>query len=117
MKRLYTAAVNSLRGIRCGLRREAALREELIALAAAVPLGVPLAPTWTWYVAMIAALLAVVSVEMLNTAIEKLADHTTEGRHPEIGIIKDYGSAAVFFMLCVAVLIWIAAVILRLGLF
>jgi diacylglycerol kinase (ATP) len=117
VKRLYTATVNSLRGLRYGLRREAALREELIVLAAAMPLGVPLAPSWTWYVAMIAALLAVLSVEFLNTAIEKLADHTTQGRHPEIGMIKDYGSAAVLCMLCVAALIWIAAVGVRFGLF
>ncbi len=116
MKRLYTATVNSLRGLRCGWCREAALREELIALAAAVPLGVPIAPSWVWYIAMVGALLAILSVEFLNTAIEKLADHTTQGRHPEIGMIKDYGSAAVFCVLCIAVLIWIAAVLLRLGL-
>jgi diacylglycerol kinase (ATP) len=117
VKRLYTATVNSLRGLRHGLRHEAALREELIALAVALPLGVPIAPSWVWYIAMIGALLALLSVELLNTAIEKLADHTTQGRHPEIGMIKDYGSAAVLCMLCVAALIWIAAVILRLGLF
>ena len=117
MKRLYTATINSLRGLRHGLRHEAALREELIVLATAVPLGFPIAPTWVWYVAMIAALLAVLSVELLNTAIEKLADHTTQGRHPQIGMIKDYGSAAVLCMLGVAALIWIAAVGQRLGLF
>ena len=116
MKRLYTATINSLRGLRHGLRREAALREELIALGAAVPLGLPIAPSWAWYIAMIGALLAVLSVEFLNTAIEKLADHTTQGRHPEIGTVKDYGSAAVFCMLCVTAAIWIAAFISRLGL-
>jgi diacylglycerol kinase (ATP) len=115
VKRLYTATLNSLRGLRYGFGHEAALREELIALAAAIPLGVPIAPSWVWYVAMIGALLALLSIELLNTAIEKLADHTTQGRHPEIGMIKDYGSAAVFCMLCVAALIWVAAVIVRLG--
>jgi diacylglycerol kinase (ATP) len=117
VKRLYTATVNSLRGLGYGLRREAALREELIVLAAAIPLGVLLAPSWTWYIAMVGALLAVLSVEFLNTAIEKLADHTTQGRHPQIGMIKDYGSAAVLCMLCVAAMIRIAAVGVRLRLF
>jgi diacylglycerol kinase (ATP) len=115
VKRLYTATINSLRGLRYGLRHESALREELIVLAAAVPLGIPIAPTWVWYIAMIGALLALLSVELLNTAIEKLADHTTQERHPQIGMIKDYGSAAVLCMLCVAALIWIAAVVLRFG--
>jgi diacylglycerol kinase (ATP) len=116
VKRLYTATVNSLRGLRYGFCHEAAVREELIVLAAAVPLGVLIAPTWVWYIAMVGVLLAVLSVELLNTAIEKLADHTTQGRHPQIGMIKDYGSAAVLCMLCVAALIWIAAIGLRLGL-
>jgi diacylglycerol kinase (ATP) len=115
VKRLYNATVNSLRGLHHGFRREAALREEAIALAAAIPFGVLIAPTWGWYVAMIGVLLALLSVEFLNTAIEKLADHTTQGRHPEIGVVKDYGSAAVFCMLCVTGLIWIAAAIVRLG--
>jgi diacylglycerol kinase (ATP) len=115
VKRLYNATVNSLRGLHHGLRHEAALRQEAIALAAAIPFGVLIAPTWGWYVAMIGTLLALLSIELLNTAIEKLADHTTEGRHPEIGAVKDYGSAAVFCMLCVTSLIWIAAGIVRLG--
>ncbi len=115
MKRLYNATVNSLRGLHYGFRYEAALREEAIVLAAAVPFGVLIAPTWGWYVAMIGAPLAVLSVEFLNTSIEKLADHTTEGRHTEIGTVKDYGSAAVFCMLCVTGLIWIAAAIVRLA--
>lgn len=117
MKRLYSATVNSLRGLHHGLRHEPALREEAIILVAAVPFGVLIAPTWAWYVAMVGALLAVLSVELLNTAVEKLADHTTPGQHPEIGAVKDYGSAAVFCMLGVAGLIWIVAAILRVGRF
>lgn len=116
MKRLISATVNSLRGLRCGIGREAALRQEAIVLAAAVPFGVLVAPSLAWYVAMIASLLALCSVEFLNTAIEKLADHTTRERHPDIGMLKDYGSAAVFCMLCVAGLVWIAAAALRIGL-
>lgn len=117
MKRLLSATANSWRGVCCGLRREAALRQEVIALAVAVPVGMLIAPTLEWYVAMIGVLLALCSVEFLNTAIEKLADHTARERHPDIGIVKDYGSAAVFCMLCLAGLIWIAAAILRIRLF
>jgi len=117
VKRLYSASVNTLRGLRYGLRREAALREEAIVLAAAVPLGLPIAPSVAWYVAMIGSLVAVLAVELLNTAIEKLADHITRAQHPEIGVIKDFGSAAVFCVLCLAGLIWLAAVAIRCGLF
>lgn len=117
MKRLYSASLNSLRGFRHGIGREAALREEAALLAAAVLLGFFIAPNWIWYVAMIGAWLAVLAVELLNTAIERLADHTSPQRHPDIGVLKDYGSAAVFCMLCLAGLIWFTAIALRTALF
>ncbi len=116
MKRLYSATVNTLRGLRYGLRHEAALREEAILLLVAVALGLLVAPGLGWYVAMVGSLLAVLAVELLNTAVEKLADHVTHEQHPAIGVIKDFGSAAVFCALCLAGLIWLAAIAVRLGL-
>ena len=113
VNRLSAAALNSFRGLKAAARSDAAVREELIACALAVPAGSLLAPSLAWYVAMIAALLFVLAVEMLNTSIEKLADHVTPERHPHIGIIKDMGSAAVFFALAVAGLIWAAALVER----
>jgi diacylglycerol kinase (ATP) len=65
---------------------------------------------------MLAALLVVLAVELLNTAIEKLSDHVTREHHPDIGKIKDFGSAAVFCTLCLAGLIWLAALAVRFGL-
>lgn len=37
---------------------------------------------------------AVLAVEALNTAIEELCDHVTPDEHPNIGKVKDLGSAA-----------------------
>jgi len=51
-----------------------------------------------------------------NTAVEKLADHVTPEEHDEIRRIKDFGSAAVFCALCLAGLVWLAALAVRLGL-
>ena len=95
MKRLYSATLNSLRGLGYCLRHEAAVREEAILLALAVPLGLFVAPSVGWYVAMIGSLLALLAVELLNTAVEKLADYVTRERHVEIRKIKDFGWAAV----------------------
>jgi diacylglycerol kinase (ATP) len=113
VKRLYSATINTLRGLAWGIRTEAALREEAIVLALALPVGFFVAPSIAWYIAMIAALLIVLAVELLNTAVEKLADHVTREQHPQIGLIKDYGSAAVFCALCIAGLVWLAALALR----
>jgi diacylglycerol kinase (ATP) len=116
VKRLYSATINSLRAFAYGSRHEAALREELILLALAVPVGLLVAPSPAWYVAMIGTLLVLLAVEFLNTAIEKLADHVTPDHHIDIGRIKDYGSAAVFCVICLAGLIWLAAIAVRCGL-
>jgi diacylglycerol kinase (ATP) len=116
VKRLLSATINSLRGLRYAIVREAAVREEAIVFALAVPIGVFVAPGPAWYVAMIVALLVLLAVELLNTAIEKLADHVTREHHPEIGMIKDFGSAAVFCALCLAGLVWLTATAVRVGL-
>ena len=116
MKRLFSATKNSLRGLVDGFVTEPALREEAILLAIALPLGFVLAPSAAWYVAMIGAVTFILAVEFLNTAIEKLADHVTPEEHDEIRRIKDFGSAAVFFALGLAGLVWLAATAVRLGL-
>ena len=117
MKRIYSATINSLHGLVYGFRTEAALREEILVLAAAIPIALVIAANLAWYVAMIGALLVVLAVEFLNTAIEKLADHVTPEQHIDIGRIKDFGSAAVFCGLCLSGLIWLAALAVRCGLF
>jgi len=115
VKRLYSATLNSLRGLVYGVRTEPAIRDEAILLAIALPLGWLIAPSMVWYAAMLGVLLVLLAIELLNTAIEKLADHITRERHPAIGVIKDFGSAAVFCGLCLAGLIWLTALGVRLG--
>src|SRR5262249_25473532 len=115
--RLYQATLNTFRGLTWATRSEAALRQELLALAIAIPLGLILAPSPGWYLAMVGVLILAISIELLNTAIEKLADHVTREHHPQIGLVKDMGSAAVFCVLCLAGLIWITALALRFGVF
>lgn len=117
MQRILDATRNSLRGFANALRTEAAFREEAAALVIAVPLGLFLAPSAAWYVAMIGSLLVLLAVELLNTGTEKLADHVTPEQHPVVGRIKDYGSAAVSCALALAGLVWLAAIAVHLDLF
>jgi diacylglycerol kinase (ATP) len=116
LKRLFSATANSLRGIVDGVRTEPALRDETLLLAVALLLGIVVAPSAVWYVAMIGVILILLAIEFLNTAIEKLADHVTREQHADIRRIKDFGSAAVFCGLCLAGLVWIAAIAVRFGL-
>jgi diacylglycerol kinase (ATP) len=116
VKRLYSATLNSIRGLRYGIVHEAAVREEAVLLIAGLLLGMVVAPGIAWYAIMIGSLLVLLAIELLNTAIEKLADHVTPEQHLEIGRIKDYGSAAVFCSICLAGIIWLAALAVRVGL-
>jgi diacylglycerol kinase (ATP) len=115
LKRLFSATLNSLRGLGFGVKHEAAIREEAVLLAVGILLGIVVAPSVAWYVAMIGVLLILLAVELLNTAIEKLADYVTRERHVEIRRIKDFGSAAVFCAICFAGLTWLAALAVRCG--
>jgi diacylglycerol kinase len=46
----------------------------------------------------------VISMELINTAIEDLANMITREKHPTIGKIKDIAAAAVLFSAIIAVI-------------
>ncbi len=113
MVRLWKAFLNTLAGLRWGLRHESALREELAALLIGVPLSFVVATTIGWWLALVGSLLVLMTVELLNTAIEKLSDHVTPQHHQAIKIVKDLGSAAVFLALTLAFLVWAGGLFVR----
>jgi len=113
MNRIFAAFLNSCRGLRVGASTERAVRQELLILAAAVPAALIVSPFLWVRVALVGVVLVVLAVELLNTAIEKLCDHVAPGHHPAIGIVKDYGSAAVLCTLLLAGIVWCAALFER----
>jgi diacylglycerol kinase (ATP) len=113
---MWRATVNSWRGLIAATRSEAAIREELVALALAIPLAFVVASEPWKRLALVGVVLLLLAVELLNTAIEKLSDHVTPARHPDIGRIKDIGSAAVGVALLIAGFAWLLALAERFGL-
>jgi len=109
MLRIWRATLNSWRGLVAAAKSEAAMREELVALALAVPLAFVLTPLAWKRLALIGVILLLIVVELLNTAIEKLSDHVTAMHHPDIGRIKDMSSAAVGVALAIAGFTWLLA--------
>jgi diacylglycerol kinase (ATP) len=110
---IFRAFEASLAGIASAWRTERAFRLEVAVLAAAVPAAFLLTPDIFRRAELIACLLAVLAVELLNTSIEKLCDHTTPRIDPAIKVVKDMGSAAVFCALCMTGLVWIGAALAR----
>ena len=66
-------------------------------------------------VELVATVVLVLVVELLNTAIEKLADRLTTDHDPQIGRVKDMGSAAVGVALVMGGLFWLFAIAERIG--
>jgi diacylglycerol kinase (ATP) len=93
--RIWRATLNSWRGMIAAARSGTGVPRGLVALAIAVPLAfVVAAESWKRFM-LIGVVLLLMAVELLNTAIEKLSDHVTPAQHPDIGRVKDMGSAAV----------------------
>jgi diacylglycerol kinase (ATP) len=113
MIRLWKAFLNTLNGLGWALRHEQAVREEFAALALGLPASFFVATTVAWWIALVGSLLVLIVVELLNTAIEKLSDHVTPEHSHAIKVVKDLGSAAVFFALVLAFAVWVAALWVR----
>jgi diacylglycerol kinase (ATP) len=115
MDRWLRATRNSWQGLLAAARSEAAVREELVALVLAVPLAIVIGEGAWKRVLLIGVVVLLLIVELLNTAIEKLADRVTMAIDPKIGQVKDMGSAAVGLALLIAVTVWLVALAERLG--
>lgn len=104
--RLAAALRHSTRGLRAAWTHEAAFRQEVL-------VGVPLIIAAPWLardrwqaLLLIGAIALVWLVELLNSAIEAVADALTLEPHPLIGRAKDLGSAAVMLALLLAAVVW-----------
>jgi diacylglycerol kinase (ATP) len=116
LSRMCRATINSRNGLAFAFRSEQAFREELIALLLAIPLAWLIGVTPVRRLELVMVVLLLMVVELLNTAIEKLADRLTTDHDPQIGQVKDMGSAAVGVTLLIAGGFWLFAIGERIGL-
>ena len=108
-RRLADATSYSMKGFAAAWRHEASFRQEIVAGLLLLPLAIWLAQSLRQGLAMIGAIVFVWLVELLNSAIEALADAVSLEKHPMIGRAKDLGSAAVFLALVMCGVTWAAA--------
>jgi diacylglycerol kinase (ATP) len=113
--RFWRATINSCNGLAFAIRSEQAVREEIAALVLSVPAAWLVGATVMRRVELVVAVVLVLVIELLNTAIEKLADRLTTDHDPQIGRVKDMGSAAVGVALVMAGLFWLFALAERIG--
>lgn len=110
IRRLVDACRYSHAGFRHAIRNEAAIREELVLLAALTPASAFFHVSATEHVMLVLSMMLVVLVEFLNSAIESAVDRISLELHPLAGQAKDLGSAAVLISLLMWALTWGAIV-------
>ncbi len=104
--KLLAALRYSIAGLRTAFHDELAFRIEIAFAAAAIPAGLWFGDTPSKQALLIGSVLLVLVVELLNTAIEAVADKISPKQDPLIKKAKDTGSAAVFLAALTAVFIW-----------
>lgn len=111
IKRLIKATGYSFKGLCYAFRSEAAFRQESMAAAVLIPLALWLDVSPAERILLVMAVVLVLVVELLNTAIEAVVDRVGVEYHLLAGAAKDTGSAAVFLSLLLCVFTWITILV------
>ena len=106
IKRLANAFTYSVAGTLAAFKHEDAFRQEVILSIILIPLAIYLGQTTIEQALMISSILLIIIVELLNSSVEATVDRISVKRHKLSKRAKDIGSAAVFFSLVNAAVIW-----------
>lgn len=107
VRRIWNALFYSMAGLKAAFLHEDAFRQEAILAALLVPAALFLPASGVGKAVMIAAVLLVIVVELLNSAVEAAVDRISLENHRLAKRAKDIGSAAVFVSLVNVPLVWI----------
>ena len=106
LTRLVNAFGYSIAGTLAAFKHEDAFRQEVLLTVILTPIALYLGETAMQQAFMISSLLFIIIVELLNSSIEATVDRISVKHHKLAKRAKDIGSAAVFFSLINAALIW-----------
>lgn len=109
MARLWKALLYSLAGLREAWQGPA-VRLEAWTLAIAVPVALWLPVGTVQKLLLIGTVVAILVIELVNSAIEAAIDRISYDHHPLSKAAKDLGSAAVFVASVFAGITWLALV-------
>jgi diacylglycerol kinase (ATP) len=105
-KRLMNAFSYSIAGTLAAFKHEDAFRQEVVLAVVLTPVALYFGETAIDQALMISSLLFIIVVELLNSSIEATVDRISVKHHKLAKRAKDIGSAAVFFSLINATVIW-----------
>jgi diacylglycerol kinase (ATP) len=105
-RRILRAARCSFSGFQLAWQFEAAFRQECILSLVLIVCSFALATSLEHWCFLIGSLIFLLFAEVVNSAIETLADRITLEEDESIKRAKDLGSAAVFLALVLIVVVW-----------
>lgn len=112
-RRLHHRAGFAISGFLGALRHEHSFRTEVVLAAIAICILIAVRPPLVWAALVIVVIALALAFELLNSAIEHLADHLHPKIAPQIKTVKDMSSAAVlvangcaFVIVALAVWAW-----------
>jgi diacylglycerol kinase (ATP) len=106
LTRIWNALFYSVAGLKAAYRHEDAFRQEVWLALLLIPLGLWLPASGIGHALMIAAVLLVLVVELLNSAVEAAVDRISLDHHRLAKRAKDIGSAAVLLALVNVIAVW-----------
>jgi diacylglycerol kinase (ATP) len=107
LRRVWNAFNYSLDGLAAAFRHEDAFRQEVLLAAILIPAAFFTPADGTGRALMIGAVLLVLIVELLNSAVEAAVDRISLENHLLAKRAKDIGSAAVFISLVNVPVVWL----------
>ena len=105
-RRVVVAAGYSWQGLKACFQHEEAFRVEVFLSAILLPTALLLAETAIELVLLVGAVLLVLIVELLNSAIEAVVDRMGDDHHELAGRAKDIGSASVLLAMGLFLVTW-----------
>jgi len=111
LNRIFAASRYSIQGLQLAWKTEHAFRQELLVSIPAILAAILLPISRMERLVLIMVLALVVIVELLNSAVEAAIDRISLERHPLSKNAKDFGSAAVFLTVILAIVTWAVIVL------
>jgi diacylglycerol kinase (ATP) len=106
LRRVWNAFFYSIDGLRAALRHEDAFRQEVFLAVLLIPAALFMPAAGTGKALMVGAVLLVLIVELLNSAVEAAVDRISLENHALAKRAKDIGSAAVLLALANVPVVW-----------
>ncbi|MDR7134928.1 diacylglycerol kinase (ATP) [Lysobacter niastensis] len=111
--RIFKAARWSMQGLRAAWLHESSFRLEVYLFVVLAPVGWWAGQTPVERVLLVGSMLLVLSMELLNSAVEAVIERYGPEYHELAGRAKDMGSAAVFVLMMNVLLTWGAILLPR----